>query len=161
MTLRGKLFNTGNIVLLLRITLGTVFIAASYDKIVDPTAFAASIINYRIVAPIPALYIATFLPWMELLCGVGLLLGVFVRGSSLLVVVMLVLFTLGVASAMARGLDISCGCFTQDPAAERIGWLKLVENCILIAIGFFSFRHPTTLFSLEHFVQTRLHRTDS
>lgn len=158
MKLNGKLFSTANVVTLFRIVLGALFIAASYDKIVDPSAFATSILNYKIVPSVPALYIATFLPWMELLCGLGLLLGVFVRGSSLLVMVMLALFTLAVASAMARGLDISCGCFTQDPAAERIGWLKLAENCILIAMSFFAFRQQTNLFSLEHLVQTGLRR---
>ena len=154
--LNGKLFSTPNVVTVFRIVLGVLFIAASYDKIIDPTAFATSILNYKIFSSIPALYIATFLPWMELLCGLGLVLGVFVRGSSVLVVVMLVLFTFGVASAMARGLDISCGCFTQDPTAEKIGWLKLAENCLLIAMSFIAFRQPATLFSLEHFVQTRL-----
>lgn len=117
---------------LLRIILGCVFVFASIDKIADPQAFASSIMNYRVVTHPWALVIATVLPWMELLAGLGLITTLFARGSSLLTMLMLLVFTILVGSAMLRGLDISCGCFTQDPGAAKIGWQKLGENILLI-----------------------------
>lgn len=140
-------------IVLLRMILGGIFIIASIDKVADPSSFAASILNYRIISSTPALLAATFLPWMELLCGLGLLLGVFARGSSLLVLTMMILFTAIVAYAMARGLDISCGCFSQDPASGKIGWMKIGENCTLMAMSFIVFRWPTDRFSLERHVR--------
>lgn len=140
---------------LVRIVLGVVFIFASFEKIADPTAFAASISGYRIVASDPALMIGTVLPWIELLCGLGLLLGLFVRGSALLALIMLSLFTVVVLSALVRGLDISCGCYTQDPSAERIGWWKVGENAVLILMSLLVLHQSSLGFTLERFLQHR------
>jgi uncharacterized membrane protein YphA (DoxX/SURF4 family) len=115
-------------ILAIRVVLGGMFIIASLDKIVDPAAFAASILNYKLIGPTPALIAATVLPWLELLAGLGLLLGILPRGSSLVIAVLLVVFTALIGTAMARGLDIACGCFSQDPSVGRIGIQKILEN---------------------------------
>jgi putative oxidoreductase len=146
---------------LLRIFLGFIFIFASLEKILHPDAFATSIIDYRIVSAGPALLIATVLPWIELLCGLGLLFGVFLRGSALLALIMLSVFTVLVLSALWRGLDISCGCFTQDPTAERIGWKKVGEDLLLTFMSILAFRTLSIGFSLERFLQNRSRGTSS
>jgi putative oxidoreductase len=112
----------------IRVLLGGMFIIASLDKIVDPGAFAASILNYKLISATPALIVATVLPWVELLAGLGMLLGLYPRGSALLIALMLAAFTIMVGTAMARGLDIACGCFSQDPSVGRIGLQKILEN---------------------------------
>ena len=127
-----SLLQNGYLVLGIRLVLGTIFIAASIDKITDPAAFAVSIGNYKILSPSIALIVATVLPWVELLCGLGLIAGFTWRGSALLTFVMLAVFTLAVGIAMARGLDISCGCFTRDPNVGKVGWFKLGENLLLL-----------------------------
>jgi len=127
------------IVLLVRVFLGGVFVIASLDKIVDPAAFAVSILNYKVVSVTPALVIATVLPWAELLCGLGLLLGLYPRGSSLLAASMLAVFTVLMGSALLRGLDISCGCFSQDPSVGRIGGARIAEDAGLFILSIFSY----------------------
>jgi len=112
----------------LRVFVGLAFVVAGVGKIADPEVFGTSIANYRILSGPLVLIPATVLPWMELLCGLSLLFGVLVRGSSLLVASMLVVFIVAVLSAMARGLDISCGCFTQGPGGAAVGWSKILEN---------------------------------
>jgi len=72
---------------------------------------------------------------LELLCGLSLILGLYPRGSELLITAMLVGFTLLIASALLRGLDISCGCFSQDPIVSKIGYQKIAENCGLILLS--------------------------
>jgi len=130
-------FARATFVLLARLVLGGVFVVASIDKIADPAAFAASIGNYRLVSNEIGLVAATVLPWLELFCGLALVSGIATKGSALLTFIMLILFTAGVASALARGLDISCGCLTQDPSAGRIGWTKLAENGGLLLLSAF------------------------
>ena len=125
-------------VVLARVFLGYVFIVASIDKAADPNAFAISIGYYKLVGPDVALLIATVLPWAELLCGIFLVFGVMPRGCSILVLLMLLVFTGGVISGLFRGLDISCGCFTRDPGVDKIGWLKVLENCGLFLLGMYS-----------------------
>jgi hypothetical protein len=48
---------------------------------------------------------------------------------------MLVGFTILVFSALSRGLDISCGCFSQDPHVNKIGYQKIAENFGLIILS--------------------------
>lgn len=118
-----------------RLLLGCVFVVASIDKVADPNAFAVSISYYRLVGEPFTMIIATILPWAELLCGLFLIFGIMTKGSSLLVLLMLVVFTAGVISGIARGLDISCGCFTRDPSVDKIGWMKVLENSGLILLS--------------------------
>jgi hypothetical protein len=56
---------------------------------------------------------------------------------------------------LVRGLDISCGCFTQDPAAGKIGWTKVLENTELLALSVFLLFSKSNKFSLETFVPKR------
>jgi putative oxidoreductase len=134
---------------LLRIILGGLFVFASLGKIADPHAFASSIEGYRILEGDAALHIATVLPWVEFLSGCLLLVGVFIRGSASLVFLMLLLFTAAVLSALWRGLDISCGCYTQDPAAGQLGWWKAGENTVLAVVAFLVFRHRRTVLTIR------------
>jgi putative oxidoreductase len=127
-TLLGNRF----LVMGLRLFVGLAFAVAGVEKIADPAVFGISIANYRILPGPLVLVPATVLPWMELLCGLCLLFGVLVRGSSLLVASMLVVFVGAVLSAVVRGLDISCGCFTPGPGAAAVGWSKILENLGLL-----------------------------
>jgi uncharacterized membrane protein YphA (DoxX/SURF4 family) len=124
--------------LMVRLFLGAVFVVASVEKIADPAAFAVSIENYRILSGTTALVIATGLPWIELLCGLALMFGLSVRGASLLTFGMLIVFTAAIVSALVRGLDISCGCFTQDPDVGKIGWTKVAENTGLLLLALYA-----------------------
>jgi uncharacterized membrane protein YphA (DoxX/SURF4 family) len=123
------------LILLIRIFLGGLFVVASLDKITDPQTFANSILQYKIVGPTLAMCTATILPSLELLCGVSLIIGLYPRGCALLTTFMLVGFTVLVSSALVRGLDISCGCFSQDPNVDKIGYKKILENCGLIVLS--------------------------
>lgn len=120
------------VALLLRVLLGLTFLTASIDKIADPGGFATAITNYKLISGPLALFVATILPWIELLCALFILAGIYRRGSSLLLALVLIGFTLAVTSGILRGLDISCGCFTLDPTVGKIGWQKVIENSGLI-----------------------------
>jgi uncharacterized membrane protein YphA (DoxX/SURF4 family) len=133
----------------LRLLLGLTLLFASIEKISDPSAFAKAIENYRLVSGTVALIMATVLPWIELLCGLAVVTGLYLRGSSLLLFIMLSGFTLAVITGLIRGLDISCGCFTLDPNVNRIGWQKVLENIGLIAVSAILFYSRNTRFTLR------------
>lgn len=122
-------------ILLLRVLLGSIFIISGLDKIADMNAFVHAILNYQIVGTGIATSVATILPWLEILCGIGLILGIYPRTSAFIITALLIIFTVLVSSAMIRGLDISCGCFTQDSSAAKIGWQKIFENLMMILMG--------------------------
>lgn len=142
------------LLLCLRLLVGIVMVVASIDKIADPEEFGISIANYRILPDSLVLYPATILPWVELLCGLCLLSGLMVRGSSLLAATMLLLFTAAVVSALFRGLDISCGCFSQEPGGEVIGWWKIAENLGLICASLLLLRGGEGLLSIRTYLRS-------
>jgi len=152
MILKRFLANEFNI-LTARIFLGSILLVACIDKIADPAAFARSIEDYRILSGPIVTIVATILPWAELICGMTIIFGVLIPGSALLAGSMLVVFTLAVFSGLLRGLDISCGCFSQDPEAAHIGWLKVGENVVLIAISAYLYFSASIRFSLEHYLK--------
>jgi uncharacterized membrane protein YphA (DoxX/SURF4 family) len=137
------------VALFLRLMLGLVFISASIDKISDPTAFARAVTNYKLIGGTLSLLVATILPWVELLCAFFILSGLFLRGSTLLIILMLFGFTIVVISGIVRGLDISCGCFTLDPTVGKIGWQKVIENCGLIAASILLFYSESRTFIIK------------
>ncbi len=121
---------------------GAVFVFAGLAKIGDPQAFAAQIHNFRLAPIWSENLIAVWLPWIEVLAGGGLIVGVRRGAASWLTAAMMVLFTVAVAQAWARGLDIECGCFgTSD--ATRVGRDKLIENLGLTALAFVATWIPT------------------
>ena len=36
-------------------------------------------------------------------------------------------------SAMARGLNIECGCFSLNPEAALVGWRRIIEDVFMLA----------------------------
>lgn len=115
-----------------RLVLGIVFVYASWDKILHPEAFSQAVQNYRIVPLAAVNLFALVLPWVELICGFLLLLGLFTGGSSLLVSLLLVLFLVALSSALIRGIDISCGCFSQKSSSPITYWYLLRDTALLL-----------------------------
>ncbi len=120
------------ILVLLRLFLAGVFIYAGIGKIADPAGFADEIDNYRMLPYILVTLMAAILPWVEVFCGVLLLFGTWVRGTSLLLILMNVVFIIAIGSAMARGLDIECGCFKVG-GESKVGFVRLVEDFVFLA----------------------------
>ena len=68
----------------IRLILGTVFLWASFDKILDPATFAKNISNYHVVPFGLENTIAIILPWLEFLVGTGMILGIMIDGSIMI-----------------------------------------------------------------------------
>ena len=121
-----------------RISLGVVFLYASFDKIRDPGSFSSNIQNYQILPYGITNLFAIFLPWVELYVGACLILGVFLNGAALLSMGMMVMFIIALGQALARGLDIECGCFSQE--GSLVGLNTLLRDIIWLAMAVFVWR---------------------
>ena len=97
-----------------RIVLGFIFIYFSWDKILDPKLFANVIKNYDIIPFGLENFGALFLPYIEFLIGVCLILGVFLDMASFISLFLLALFILMISQAYIRGKSIDCGCLLSD-----------------------------------------------
>ena len=94
-----------------QIALGVIFIVAALPKIADPPSFAHMIYNYRLV-PSPLINIsALVMPWVELLAGLALILGVWKAAARTVVAIMLAVFIVAISINLFRDNAIDCGCF--------------------------------------------------
>ena len=96
---------------IIRLGLGCLFLWSSLPKIRQPYDFLSDVYNYELVGPRLGMLVAMTLPWMELLVGICLIGGIFVSGALLASAGLAAMFTFVIASALYRGLTISCGCF--------------------------------------------------
>lgn len=135
--------------LLSRFALGGVFVYAGVVKIWNFAGhhsatpdFYEDIVNFHLLeALLPARFAsdlamiaAIYLPWLELSAGLALLLHRAVAGAAALIALLTTIFLGALASAWARGLEISCGCFGHETLATNYP-LHLLGNAALLALA--------------------------
>jgi len=101
-----------------QLALGALFVIAAVPKIIDPPSFAHMIYNYRIVPASVINIMALTMPWIELLCGLALIIGVWKRAALMLIAAMLVVFIVAIGINLGRGNAIDCGCFNVADAGK-------------------------------------------
>jgi uncharacterized membrane protein YphA (DoxX/SURF4 family) len=106
----GGLLLLESVTLLIRFTLGGIFIWSSLSKLQQPYDFLHAVYDYELVGRKFGLGIAFAVPWLELVVGLFLVAGVLDRGAWLLTVSLLAIFTLARIAVLSKALRISCGC---------------------------------------------------
>ena len=125
-----------------RWVVGGFFLYSGLAKVLEPAEFLKLLRVYDLTAqPLALNLVAAALPWFELFCGLLLVLGVAVRGTALVALLLLVPFTvvvlhraLGIQEATGLAfcaIRFDCGCGTGEVAICR----KLVENGVLMALA--------------------------
>lgn len=109
---------------------GGIFIWAGLLKIFDPLGFAQAIANYRVFPRWMSFMLALVLPWMEVIWGAFLVLGLFRRSSALFLSLFLVGFLILIVSNIVRGIDIDCGCFGRF--SQKVDYKLLLTDGILL-----------------------------
>ena len=117
---------------LCRLVLGGVFIYTSLPKVMHPDEFARLVYGYRVLHPDMVNLVGVTLPWVELVAGVFLVVGLLPRSSALVLGGLLALFIGAGFLALARGLDIECGCFFPFMGDHKLTWDLLVRDAVLI-----------------------------
>jgi uncharacterized membrane protein YphA (DoxX/SURF4 family) len=126
-----------------RVILGFIFIYAAIDKIYNPATFAKVIYHYRVL-PVELINLAAIImPWLELILGIFLVFGLWIKTSSALAGIFTFIFIILMGSAMARGLNIECGCFSLNPEASLVGWRRILEDILMLAGFIFLFVNRT------------------
>jgi uncharacterized membrane protein YphA (DoxX/SURF4 family) len=120
--------------ILLRMALGLVFLAAAWDKIVDPMAFAKIIRNYQILPEVAVAAVALTLPWIEVVVGMCLVTGFVARGASLSASLMMAVFLTAMAWAQHKGIATQCGCFTTK-ADDAISQATFIRDGSIMAVA--------------------------
>jgi putative oxidoreductase len=143
----NNLVSNKYLLLLFRLIVGFVFIYAGILKISDPEGFSDAINNYDLVPLISVNFFAIILPWIELVAGLFLLFGVFVKENSFIISVLLIVFILAIIISLGRGLNIECGCFGTS-SGTKVGITKLVENIVLLSFSLLLTRFDSALLGI-------------
>jgi len=128
--------STRHIAAIVRWLLGGLLLYSGFAKLGDPYSQALLIAGYRLLSAQAAQILAVTLPWIELLAGALLVLGLWTRPAAMCAAILMAAFALASTQALARGLNIECGCF--DPSSgHRLTALSIVLQaaCLTGAIA--------------------------
>ncbi len=100
------------VVLIFRLILAGFFILSASGKLVDIERYSVdAVYNFGVLPMVLARPFGLVMPFIELLCGLGLLFGVLTRLSALGVGLMSIAFFIAKAIVLSQGRSIECGCF--------------------------------------------------
>ncbi len=121
-----------------RLILGATFIYASYHKILAPAEFAKVIYGYDLFPSGTINLIAVVIPFIELIAGTALIMGIYPRSAALIINTMLVFFILIISVNLIRGHEFDCGCFSvlTDRTTNSPSFM-LGRNLVLLAMGIY------------------------
>lgn len=120
--------------LVLRFLLAGMWIFSGYTKLGSRADVTQSIEAYDIFSFTWADFLAKIIGPAEILGGLILLVGAFIGFFSKVSIAVLVLFIIGLAQALMRGLDISCGCFGPSESSGTGDIVfAIIRDIVLIA----------------------------
>jgi uncharacterized membrane protein YphA (DoxX/SURF4 family) len=150
--------------LFVRLVLGGLFFYMGVNKIVGSVAFLKQVNLYEMLPVDPPYYLnatAIVLPWMEVLCGTALILGVWIRGGATQIAIMLCAFTPAIflralAIHNADGIpfldiEFDCGC----GGGPVIIWKKLLSNSGLLLLALFALFSQSRRLTIAKLLQDR------
>ena len=127
------LFNNSWIEIILRWILGITFIYASYYKIMSPEDFAKVVYGYNLFPEVLIHLIAIVLPFVELISGLSLLLGIYPRSAALIINGLLLAFIFILTINIIRGYEFDCGCFSSKKTGSPE--LMVARDIIYLIMG--------------------------
>jgi putative oxidoreductase len=122
------------------VIVGGLFIYAGAIKVLDPVQFANDIDNYKILPWTISVGLAFYLPWLEMFCGLALILRRLYLGGLSILTGLVAVFLVATIAAKARGLDITCGCFGHASQNWNFSAHLALDLAILGALLVLSFR---------------------
>jgi uncharacterized membrane protein YphA (DoxX/SURF4 family) len=118
-----KFFQSPLIYHLIRVLLCIIFLWSGISKLMAPKEFSVIIESYGLVPEAWILPLAIFLPLLEMIFGLGLLLDI--KGSLAGITGLLMLFVVILGYGILLGLDVDCGCFgPQDLESQAFHSLR-------------------------------------
>jgi uncharacterized membrane protein YphA (DoxX/SURF4 family) len=117
-----------------RFVVAFLLLIAAVPKLTDVGHFEQAVSGYGLLPTGAVSWVATWLPRLELLCAVALLVGIFVLPVALVAAALLTVFAFGVGVNLLRGRDIDCGC-RGGIAPRKIGWGLVAGDLVLAGMS--------------------------
>ncbi|NHA67224.1 DoxX family protein [Phycicoccus flavus] len=141
--------------LLARLFLGVVLVVAGAAKVGHPLTSQRAVQAYELLPNGVAGWVGLALPFLEIVLGAMLVLGLFTRPVAVVSTLLMVAFVIGISQAWARGLTIDCGCFGgggQIGANETKYPQEIARDASFAAAGAWLWWRPRTLAALDRYL---------
>ena len=112
--------------IILRIIIGCIFLVSSLGKLLSPYQnFLYVVQAYQLLPSFAEVWVSQIFPWIELIVGVFVVLGLWTPWALRGALVLFGIFVVVVAQALIRGLPLEhCGCFGE--------WLHLKPQTVIV-----------------------------
>jgi uncharacterized membrane protein YphA (DoxX/SURF4 family) len=136
--------------LLARLVPGVLLLWAGASKALDRQGSILAVSGYDALPAGLVEPVAIVLPWIELVLGLLLVLGLYTRVAGIGTAVLMSAFVAGMLQAKARGLSIDCGCFGGGGAGDGVSWIDILRDLPLLAAGVFLAARPQGPWRLDN-----------
>ncbi len=127
-----RMLTSKELAFILRLYIGGLFVFASLYKINHAVEFAESIANYQLVPYWAVNFLAVTMPWLELICGLMLIIGFRAKSVTVMIGGMMIMFTVALVINVIWETPIGCGCFSTS--GDLIGWHTVLRDVIWLAM---------------------------
>lgn len=127
-------FTSPYFLLFARLCVGGVFLASSFGKMIDKEGTAASMSRYTFLPVGSGKFIANVFPFIELIVGLMLVLGLFTPLAAVAALLLFILFTGLIVYDLASGKEQSCHCFGRLSDEKVTPW-AVARNVVLMALS--------------------------
>ncbi|OIN96139.1 MAG: hypothetical protein AUJ21_02190 [Anaerolineae bacterium CG1_02_58_13] len=115
-----------------RVITGAVLLVAGIAKLrIGRNRFLEAILGYDLIPESVAVILARCLPWLEVLSGFLLIVGLLSREAALLAFGLFLVFTMAITISLARGKDNNCGCFENTVSVQ---WRLVYRDVLLMGL---------------------------
>jgi uncharacterized membrane protein YphA (DoxX/SURF4 family) len=129
------------VILVFRLILSGFFLISAYGKLVDIERYSVdAVYNFGILPMFLARPFGLVMPFIELLCGLGLLFGVLTRLSALGIALMSISFFIAKAIVLSQGRSIECGCF--GAVIDTLASVTIFMDLPMVALALVIFFAP-------------------
>ena len=155
--------------ILFRLALAVVFLIAGGSKIPHPWVFVHTVEGYKMLPDALARPFGLALPWIEVLIGFYLLVGLFTRIVAAVSAAVLVLFLVALSVQIVRGNTTNCGCvvgidnpvITWFIGGNNIGPFDLVRDVVLLLMSLVVAALPAPAFAVDAILAARRGERDA
>jgi uncharacterized membrane protein YphA (DoxX/SURF4 family) len=138
-----------------RLILGGVLLVAGALKVSDPYSSATSVRAYQILPVDLANFLGFVLPFAEVVIGIFLIVGIWVRLNAITGGALMVMFIIAIGQAWIRGISLDCGCFGKGGLLETNElpvWnytIEIARDIVLAVFAFYIYRFPKGKLGLD------------
>lgn len=133
-----------------RLAFGILFLISGAGKLPEGAAFVNQVEEFDLLPHALARFYGTALPWMEIVIGVLLLLGLLSRFASAIGGLVSLSFIVANSVVLYRGLNLECGCFGDLAVLQTRD--ALIVDVVLLVMALQILFHKGEFLSLDSWI---------